>query len=455
MSQFPLDTSSNLVEAVNYLLSGPTSSGQNFEGVSAVSPLTDVFYQTFFKNALLQYTPTSYSRFETNRPSGVDIANWPMISTSAFDTVYNTDVSFSIANIVPVNPGVTNVCTITPTLGTISSADFFVDRFFILSGFAGGPPVGFDGPWKVTSWIEAGGFITTVNMEYQNTTIATFPVYISGGTADSRGLYIEITNIVQSGSYFSVTVETPYYPESSLSYPATLFAGAVAINPTLQPFAVGQYVTVSGVTPSGYNADYTITDVTEVFPSASEYVEYTLTLYNPDLATLAAYTSGGILSWTVGTSSIVANNDGMFTGLEAIVTVTGPTDRVFLSAQLSINPLYYDISAFPLAGSLTANIVRYKSTEKTTLPDGASVTKPQGLFIAYKGYLWFKDDVPLIIEYVFNKTNPTKQDVILNNVIENPGIGYYWYVVSIQPNQYTAGYILSGLRSFTAQVIKQ
>jgi hypothetical protein len=43
MSQYPIDTGGDVIEAVNYLLSGPTSIGQNFEGVNkTANPANDI-----------------------------------------------------------------------------------------------------------------------------------------------------------------------------------------------------------------------------------------------------------------------------------------------------------------------------------------------------------------------------------------------------------------------------
>jgi hypothetical protein len=56
---------------------------------------------------------------------------------------------------------------------------------------------------------------------------------------------------------------------------------------------------------------------------------------------------------------------------------------------------------------------------------------------------------------------------IFVNVIDNPSIGYYWYILEFQPEGTVAGLLdplvdtypltmkTSGLRSFTAQVIKR
>jgi hypothetical protein len=87
MSQFPVDTDSNLVEAVNYLLSGPTSIGQNFEGVSAVAdPANDIvttFQYDMFTNAMA-------APFTTNATvTGSNITptynnSWPQLSSIDF-----------------------------------------------------------------------------------------------------------------------------------------------------------------------------------------------------------------------------------------------------------------------------------------------------------------------------------------------------------------------------------
>jgi hypothetical protein len=328
MSQFPLDTTSNLVEAVNYLLSGPTSIGQSFEGMSAVGdpnlPYIGTPTGTYFTGTIVSpYTRDSL----TTR-----YASWS-----------STDIPVTISNITIVND---NTLTIAYTL-----------------------PANYDG-----------------------------------------------------------------------------------INQSERPFVEGQLITVSGVTPSVYDQQY---QITEAFFGTG-----TITVISLENQVWTAYTSGGDITWNYA-------GENRPTDCSALVTVTGPTDRVFVSSQATTEFGWYDNFGYSGALNITINsrVNRYQAVAKTTLPDGAF--QPNGLRV-YSGYLWQFDgsliDVPSYIPYTLS-TGPYTHDMgtnIFNNIIDSPGIGYYWYVLEFYfDNPYGATdayplYMLTkNFRSFTAQVIKR
>lgn len=328
MSQFPVDTSSNLVEAVNYLLSGPTSSGQNFEGMSALGD-----------------------------------PNLPYIGT--------------------------------PT-GTY------------FTGTIVGPYTRDSNTTRYSSWSSTD-----------------IPVTISG---------ITIVN------------------DNTLIIAYTLPANYDGINQSERPFVEGQLITVSGVTPVIYDQTY---QITEAFFGTG-----TITVISETTQVWTAYTSGGDIEWNYA-------GENRPTDCSSIVTVTGPTDRVFISSQATTEFGWYDNFGYSGALNITINsrVNRYQAVAKTTLPDGAF--QPNGLRV-YSGYLWQFDDslidVPSFIPYT-GTIGPYTHDMgtnIFNNIIDSPGIGYYWYVLEFYfDNPYSATdayplYMLTkNFRSFTAQVIKQ
>jgi hypothetical protein len=276
-------------------------------------------------------------------------------------------------------------------------------------------------------------------MESTDTFIITFPAYVSGGTASSDAIEIAITNITQSEQSIFVDVTVPHYPNDI----------SILNEMTATPFAVGMIVEISGVTPSDYNDQYLVTDIT-----GSNY-SYTLTLFQIALAgvTLPAYTSGGVVSWNKLTADLDAQF-GYFTDCQAIVSVTGPTDRVFLSNQLSLAISTFDSAP---ATTLYVRINRFKSLGKTTLPAGLLYATYNNYDqLSYQGYIWGLDEI--VIELQYDLTDPTFDgNIVLSNVINNPGIGYYWYTVNVDfgTSEEVAAVMPYGLRSFTAQVIKQ
>lgn len=202
------------------------------------------------------------------------------------------------------------------------------------------------------------------------------------------------------------------------------------------PFQYGDQVDVAGVTPGAdYNGSYTVYSCT-----TTDVVLFTEGSYN-----YAPYVSGG----TVGRDYMNYRQD---TDCNARVTVAGPTDQVFVSAQLNLN-WEYDCT--------TGN--DYEVVVSITRLRGFPDTTPGS-----NDYL-FKDTV-LVSERTFNKTvtaGTGTQDLeaIFTTVLDGPNLdfGYYWYILTVKfvmpqtvaPFDITIGKVTTGLRSLTAQVIKQ
>jgi hypothetical protein len=359
MSQYPLDTGSNLVEAVNYLLSGPSGLGQNFEGISAVGLDADTSADLFFVPVQTWYTglpffgPVSFRTSEESPGSQDDPAD-----------PGDPDVYYPIWNTLP------------------------------------------------------GGLTVTA-----------------------------ITPVTATGRDITVTVTL-----GSLN------------NESAAPWTNGQVVVLSGITPSSLNGTYTVVN----YDISSLSVPYdTVTLRSDIVQTWAAYTSGGVLS--INDTFTQFKEQRFLTGLQAVVTVTGPTDRVFISSQ-SGSLSVYTYTKFDAIASYTPKVKlqinRYRAIATTTRPDSAD-----GEY--YQGFQWQFDKTIVNLSKIIAwdaigsevKVN-NYGDIIYNNVIDNPGIGTYLY--AFQLSQYAErdaspddGAILivgaktTGVRSFTAQAIKR
>ena len=369
MSQYPLDTTSDLVEAVNYLLSGPTSIGQNFEGISAVG--TDPVI-----SADLSYIPLQ-----------TYLTGMPMVGTGGIQ-----DSSYG-------------------------SVDYPADPL--------------DPNFYYPNW---------------NTLPSEFPV-----TA--------ITPVTATGHKITVTVT---------------FGTLGVTDQSLLPFTDDQQVVLLGVTPSSYDGTYTVVDY-DANDTANGNI---VTLYSEAPQTWAAYTSGG--QATINDNFTGFKKQRFFTGNQAIVTVTGPTDRVFISSQMNDLVVYTYTRYIGLANyipKLQLEINRYKAVEKTTLPDVGTqsiyslATDSGGV---YAGYLWAYDaNIVRVSSFagvgsIGAQIDPNDLgDVIYNNIIDNPGIGVYLYAFQITMDAYREGDTAgddavlligaktTGVRSFTAQVIKR
>jgi len=358
MSQFPLDTESDLVEAVNYLLSGPTGSGQNFQGVSAVGE--DAITSGPAKLVQTYFTGTPYFgpaitgfRSSAEQPGTQDDYADPLLLPDIYYPVWNTlPGGLPITSITPVDPTGRDI-EITVTLGSL--------------------------------------------------------------TNESQG-----------------------------------------------PWANGQQVVITGVTPSTYNKTYTVVDFN---PSSTTVPFDTVTLRSTETVTWSAYTSGGTAAINDFT---LAKDQRFFTGNQAIVAVSGPGERVFITSQ-SGELIVYTYTKFVAIASydplIKFQINRYKAVATTTLPDSVD-----GRY--YQGYEWAFDTTlvnlkkPVSWDLLGTQVyaNPFT-DVIYNNIIDNPNVGLYLYAFQIAQDAerdaspddgavLIVGARTTGVRSFTAQVIK-
>lgn len=355
MSQFPLDTKSDMVEAVNYLLSGPTGSGQNFQGVSAVGidaitsgPATPV--QTY-------YTGMPYDGFFGVRPPEEN----PGTQDATSDPLLPADLYYPIWNTLP-----------------------------------GGLPI----------------------------------TAIAPATATGRDILITVTL-------------------------------GTLVNESLGPWADGQQVVITGAAEADYNRTYTVVNYDAIIGPYDS-----VTLRSTENVTWPVYTAGGVASIN---DFVLAKEQSFLTGNQAIVAVDGPGSRVFVSSQ-SGELIVYTYTKFVDILSeepiIKFQINRYRAIAATTLPDSID-----GRY--YQGYEWTFDKTLVNLKKPISwdalgtqvYANPFT-DVIYNNIIDAPSVGLYLYAFQIAQTaqrdaapsdgaQLIVGARTTGVRSFTAQVIKQ
>ena len=243
--------------------------------------------------------------------------------------------------------------------------------------------------------------------------------------------------------------------------------------------------TVTGAGP--WSGTYQI--ISAIFTGGSSS-ELTCRQEIPAAWPVTVYPGGGIMTWNF-------TNDNRPTDCQAVVTVTGPSDRVFISNQTTYGVLQSgtwqspglswladDIGDFDTIPAWNFQINRYRAVSTTTLTDGyilpgvETFTDGYGLSVitrprVYQGYIWQLDETILSVPVPISNSSlvtPGSGEVnpglvLFTNVIDNPGTGYWWYVLEIEFNEngvYTGegriwpiSVVPNGLRSFTAQVIKQ
>ena len=266
---------------------------------------------------------------------------------------------------------------------------------------------------------------------------AKYPVEVS----DSEGI-VDAVNYLLSGpsglgqnfdgfsdykpAYLTGTFRAPFSVPISTNPPPTLYVAPISIsnitvpnNPgaiidvtytsaqTPVPFAPGDTVTISGVTPSFYNDTYN-RGVLEV-SSTGILVQY------PSELTWPAYVSGGDIEKN-------ASNIDVSTDCNGRVTVYGPTDEVFLSAQLNLD-FTYDCTVAS-EWDIIVKIQRYAGFPTETAGDN--------------DYLFDLDTNgnPIVSEQVTHYSQSTSgssgnTEYIFTTVLDQPSFGYYWYILDI------------------------
>jgi len=206
------------------------------------------------------------------------------------------------------------------------------------------------------------------------------------------------------------------------------------------PFSLGNGLTVDSVTDPAYDSMCNDDGIQiGVVECTSTYVIIRLQVAYP----LLAPSSGGTISYST------TGNFFNSTDCDSRVTVTGGSDRVFLSGQLD-NLISYEVSLAPAILTYTVAVRRYTGFINN------DPTNPDYLFGS-----------PVVIAqkvYQFDSLTGTGtlplQETVFATFIDEPDPGYYRYIVEVKFRnnlggdlQVTSSEML--LRSISAQVVKQ
>ena len=266
------------------------------------------------------------------------------------------------------------------------------------------------------------------------------PAYLTGNfripftQQELAELYVPVINLINAEQLDDRTIKY-YFDGAPLGY---------------VPFALGNGLTVSGIDPIDYNSDIlryagnSITQIGVVECTESYVIVRTVA---PMTTTFPAYISGGEVSYS---STNTINNS---TDCDVRVTVTGGTDRVFVSAQLDQLISYQVISGDPTL-DIYVEITRFKAVINN------DPVNPDFIF----------EDPTTITQKIYNKTGfsgPGTFDLletVFTSVVDSPPPGYYRYIVEVyfksskDINKHPEVQITSDLlklRSISAQVVKQ
>lgn len=212
------------------------------------------------------------------------------------------------------------------------------------------------------------------------------------------------------------------------------------------PFSLGNGLTVTGITPSSYNSASLSAAGTPI--GQIGVVECTTTYVivrtrDPITTPLGTYVSGGSIEY----SSMDVYNS---TDCDVRVTVTGGTDRVFVSAQLD-QLINYEVTSASADMTVYVAINRYKAFTNN------NPVNPDYIF----------DELTTIVEKQYDYTGLTGTgtipliETVFTGVLDEPDPAYYRYIVEVYFQTFGATTDIQvttdelRLRSITAQVVKQ
>ena len=206
------------------------------------------------------------------------------------------------------------------------------------------------------------------------------------------------------------------------------------------PFTPGDNVTVAGVSNDWY--DYRWTPIGVVECNETYCLVRTGQEYTPPFQLVGG---GGTISLT---------NNGILesTDCNARVTVTGDTDKIFISGQLE-NSFYYtgtgDIT-------ITVQLNRYRGFPNSDPVNNDFFFEFDGT-VAQKVYTYSvtgTGNTP-VIDTIFSTI--LDQATKYNDNPATPWTAYYWYIMEVQFDSTTVNMTSAkfGLRSLSAQVVKQ
>lgn len=289
--------------------------------------------------------------------------------------------------------------------------------------------------------------------------MAKFPVEIG----DKEGI-IEAVNYLLSGpsglgqNFAGFSSYTPAYLTGNFRVPYTqtteaqLYVPKIALdsaqmldNRTIKltfaeeqpspPFSLGNGLSVDGVSVDYYNNIGGQIGVTECTTS---YV----IIRNVSAVAIQNPGQGG----TVGYSSTDTGDNS--TDANARVTVTGGTDRVFISAQLDQIISYVATATENLSVRVRINRYKGEPNNDPVNPDFVFVTKATVTekTYSYPGLTAGSATLPLI-------------ETVFTTAIDEPDPGYYWYILEVAFNTDNYGIEVTTdelrLRSLSAQVVKE
>jgi len=202
------------------------------------------------------------------------------------------------------------------------------------------------------------------------------------------------------------------------------------------PFQYGDVLALSGVIDDGSGETYDFSSYEVLSCTTTQVVLYVTGSY-----TWANYISGG---------SLIRNrsNQEISTDCNGRITVTGPTDQVFISAQLILDAAYTCSTASEF--DIVVSIDRFRGNTNNQ-PGNNDYIFTSPVTVSKRTFTYTPSTSGTVSEL----------ETIFTTVLDGPDLdfGYYWYILQVKFNIVSGdvkpGNMISKLRSLTAQVVKQ
>jgi len=234
-------------------------------------------------------------------------------------------------------------------------------------------------------------------------------------------------NFAGYSTYVNGYLTGNFRPPFTSTSPATLYVAAIPLGVSemldertwkftfltpevTPPFNPGQPVTVADVTDPYYDGDY------EPIGVALCTTEYVILRTEGSFEIVPPSSGGNIYYFSTYKSD---SESFISTDANGKVTITGATDRVFLSAQLNNIISYIDASATNLRYTVQINrLVGFINNDPVNpeyrfIPDGVVAQKVYDFTLTGSGDI-------------------DNNETIFTAIIDNPPIGYYWYILEVQ-----------------------
>jgi len=467
--QFPIqtDNETSQADALNYLLSGPSGLGQDFNGYAAWPPgwLTGNFRTPYTQISINgdctgvsgEYTITAIATFNTNGlVVGMTVTGYGItpgtviVNIGATDPTAGTIITLDqpntddISNDLTFNPNPTPTIYVAPiALSTSEWLDPYTWKYTFATPKAQPP-------------FALGNNITVRDVATSNSSATRFTFSGTKAALGSTTVYSGIIPTTNTGSGTGLEVDVTLYPSGSDPYD-------VVTNTTVDVvvggagYAVGDTLTVLGTDLGGTSPANDL--ILTVLHTSSDYdgnfspigvVECTTTYVIAQTST--GYPDPG--PGTGGTVEIYWTSDAptvyaLSTDCNSKITVTGGTDRVFISAQLN-NTISYSATT-PTDLNYAVAINRYRG-EPNTNPVNPGFGFVLDKLISKKVYQYSGLDG--------TGTLPEVETIFSTFPDSNIAPGYYWYILDVSFQRTNDGDLevtqsTLGLRSMSTQVVKQ